>query len=334
MDNWCSDFGVAGFAKPGAGSGAPVGRRRRSQESGYAYLFALLAIIAVLLASTTAMQNLLTSGRRQREEDMIWRGNQIVRAVRLYYHTTGKYPTSLEDLQNGIGAGDIHVLRAAALKDPTNKTDGTWRFIYTNAAGQIIGSVRYATLQQMALMDQNGGQMPVTPPGAQIGVSAASMASASAGNQAAQMPGQPAGAPGLATMSSGAGAAVTSLQPTGPVTGQMLGAFLDGVAGTEDTPSVKVYKGAKTYLQFEFIWNPLEDQAAAIAQGLNTNPSAAPGQPGVPVAPGPGNAPRDKLVRTWAASGARAWLGSGGPRPRLRTLPRSKPLGVMGWTFM
>jgi len=38
-----------------------------------------------------------------------------------------------------------------------NKTDGTWRFIYVNAAGQIIGSIRYATLQQMVLIDQYAG---------------------------------------------------------------------------------------------------------------------------------------------------------------------------------
>ena len=40
------------------------------------------------------------------------------------------------------------------------KDDGAWRFIYVNAAGQIIGSVKYATLQQMAIMDMNGGKIP------------------------------------------------------------------------------------------------------------------------------------------------------------------------------
>ena len=142
------------------------------------------------------MENLLTSGRRQREEDMIWRGNQMVRAVRLYYKIAGKYPTSLEDLQGGVGAGEIHVLRTAAYTNPTNTADGTWRFIYTNAAGQIIGSVRYATLQQMALMDQNGGQLPATAPAGGIGVPVASLASPSTGQAgqtpaSAQTPGQP-----------------------------------------------------------------------------------------------------------------------------------------------
>src|SRR6185437_11796762 len=48
------------------------------------------------------------------------------------------------------------------MKDPMNNQDGAWRFIYTNASGAIIGSVKYGSLQQMALMDMNGGQMPST----------------------------------------------------------------------------------------------------------------------------------------------------------------------------
>ena len=299
---------------------APGDRDRRSQESGYAYLFALLAIIVVTLASTTAMQNMLTAGRRQREEDMIWRGNQIVRAVRLYYHTTGRYPTSLEDLQGGIGAGEIHVLRSVAYRNPTNASDGTWRFIYTNAAGQIIGSVRYASLQQMALMDQNGGQPPVAAQAGQIGVAASSLATPSTdqtgqsqGSQAAQTPGQT----GITATGAAIGpvAAAAQIQPTGPVTGQVLGAFLDGVAGTADTPSVKVYKGGKTYLQWEFIWNPLEDQAAALAQGLGQGQAALPGQPGVPVAPGAGAAPGASPFGFGGLGGAGATGGAPAPAP-------------------
>jgi type II secretory pathway pseudopilin PulG len=275
-------------------NGPPLSDRRRgSQESGYAYLFALLAIIIVTLASTAAMQNMLTSGRRQREDDMLWRGNQVVRAVRLYYHITGRYPTSLDDFQNGVGASEIHVLRTVAYKDPTNTTDGTWRFIYTNAAGQIIGSVRYATLAQMVLMDQNHGLLPVSTQEGQAGVPASSLASPPAGPAGADSQASPQTAQ---TVTSGPGAAATLLQPTGPVTGQVLGAFLDGVAGTSDTPSVKVYKGGKTYLQWEFIWNPLEDQAAALAQGLGQGQALIPGQPGVPVAPGAGGAAEGPFV--------------------------------------
>ena len=56
------------------------------------------------------------------------------------------------------------------------------------------------------------------------------------------------------------------LKPTGPVDGPVLGGFLTGVAATQDTPSQRVYHGGKKYINWEFIWNPLEDAAAAMQQ--------------------------------------------------------------------
>ena len=122
-----------------------------------------------------------TQGRREREEEMIWRGNQWVRAIRIYYHKKGRYPQTAKDLKEGLPG--VHFLRLAAYNDPTNAdtSDDSWRFIYTNAGGQLIGSVRYANLQQMALMDQNGGKLPAVQAGALPGVSASSMASSSIG---------------------------------------------------------------------------------------------------------------------------------------------------------
>jgi hypothetical protein len=284
----------------------------------------------------------------------------------------------------------LHFLRQQ-YKDPTNKSDGAWRFIYVNGAGSIIGSTKYATLQQMQLLDMNGGVMPKIP--GQPGVSASSLAtgpqagdinsgsetgssfsSFSSGgtntnsgnangnggnggngtsqdgsaNNGGQNGGQnggsnittdqsngqnPAGAPssngggdnsqnggqggsqngtqsgaqnpqsptgssmfgpalggqsagglggasGLAGASglSGAGipggaqmnlAALAQLKPTGPVDGPVLGGFLTGVAGKTDAVSIKRYHGAKKLNQFEFIWNPLEDAAAALQNQMS-----------------------------------------------------------------
>ena len=101
---------------------------------------------------------ILTEGRREREDQLIWRGQQYVRAIRLYYRKTGHYPSNLDDLKKGMP--ELHFLRYAAYKDPMKKDDGAWRFIYVNAAGQIIGSTKYATLQQMAILDMNGGKIP------------------------------------------------------------------------------------------------------------------------------------------------------------------------------
>ena len=135
--------------------------RGRSDESGYAYLMALFLVLMVIVGSIVVLSDAATQAQRQREDEMMWRGKQYVRAIKLYYRKTGHYPQNLDDLRKGVA--NVHFLRRA-YKDPMNKNeDGKWRFIYTNATGQIIGSVRYASMQQMAILDLNGGIIPGAP---------------------------------------------------------------------------------------------------------------------------------------------------------------------------
>jgi hypothetical protein len=351
-----------------ARSSAHSSPRRRGQESGYAFLFVLGLILVMIAVSVSVLQMGATIRRRRIEQETIWRGNQYARAIRLYYHKTGHYPQTLDDLVKGMP--DLHFLRQA-YKNPTNSGDGSWRFIYVNANGQIIGSTRYANLQQMALMDANGGQLP-NPQGqpgqpGQPGVPVSTLANASSGansqppqntspvandNSTGSTPagytppdstqhgstqtgstldasgnptqnGQNSGTPNgdnsqnpqsntqnsqnpqnpqnpLNPLNSGANssslnnlgtsqnnmqgltglgqaglavdpatlAAMALLKPTGPVDGPVLGGFLTGVGCIQDTHSQRVYHGAKKYIDWEFIWNPLEDAAAAMQQQL------------------------------------------------------------------
>jgi len=286
--------------------------RKRSEESGYAYLMALFLMTAMIIGSQVVLSNLATQGRRQRETEAIWRGNQYVRATRLYYRKTGHYPQSVDDLQKGLPG--LHFLRIEAYNDPINKDDGAWRLIYVNAAGQIIGSVRYATLQQMALMDLNGGKMPTAQTGLgsasatdqapSTGASSQSSSPQPGSQQAQQTPtlqpsqGISGSAPGtspmggtstlnlgtsLSTSTDQSLNAIAQLKPTGPVDGPVLGGFVTGVASKLDRPSVRVYKGGTTYQQWEFIWNPLEDQARAMQNGLAPQGQQL-GLPGLPIA--------------------------------------------------
>jgi hypothetical protein len=332
-------------------------RRRRNPESGYAFLFALGLILLMIAGSVVVMQKGATIRRREMEQETIWRGNQYARAIRLYYHKTGHYPQTLDDLQKG--APDLHFLRQP-YKNPTNPADGSWRFIYVNAAGQIIGSTRYANLQQMALMDANGGQLPTLQgqPG-QLGQSVASLSDSGSSSQANTPAaiaalGNPNGLPSTSTPSGTSGpdtsgnpppdaqnsqppagqtppnqpgpqnpqnpssspfgvsnlgngqsmlglapgglapgglavdpatlAAMALLKPTGPVDGPVLGGLLTGVACTQDARSLKFYHGGKKYIDWEFIWNPLEDAAAAMQQQLSGASGATGSTIGLPIA--------------------------------------------------
>ncbi|MGA8221490.1 MAG: hypothetical protein WB780_07520 [Candidatus Acidiferrales bacterium] len=308
--------------------------RRHSSQSGYGYLMALFMVLAMLAGTMVFLENALTETARRREEEMIWRGNQYKRAIRLYFHKTGHYPQDIDALEKGLP--QLHFLRHA-YKDPMNTADGSWRYIYVNAAGQIIGSTRYASLQQMALID-NPQLMNQSFP--QLGVSAASLANSSSSSAFGQSPQNsafgnssfggssfgssnssstpggnsppstsppgtsPDGSTGAPTSSStdsfaqSGGSSSTSGQsattaqpgqplgpdgnplqnpillqkPTGPVDGPVLGAFLTGIASTVDQPSKKWFHHAKKYKEWEFIWNPLDDQAAAAQQQATAIP--------------------------------------------------------------
>src|SRR5579871_5015132 len=214
---------------------------RRSQQSGFVYLMALFMVLLMIASSTVVMENMRTQRKRQKEEMEIWRGEQYERAIRTYFRKTGHYPQNLDELEKGLP--NLHFLRYSAYKNPMNANDGTWRFIYVNAAGQLIGSVKYASLQQMALADLNLGtqgtqsNVPGTP--------VSQIAAAQSGQTGNGMQ-PPAGQLGAATSSpaqsgvftaggiGGTGAGVLAQKPTGPVSGPVIGGFLTGVAGTED----------------------------------------------------------------------------------------------------
>jgi hypothetical protein len=175
--------------------------QRRSSQAGYAYLMALGLVLLMIAASLAALSNLRIEAQRQREADMIWRGQQYTRAIRLYFHKTGHYPQTKDDLMKGLP--DLHFLRQE-YKDPMNKSDGSWRYIYINAAGQIIGSVKYANLQQMALLEMGAGRLPgvagLGTPASNAGNSGSSIvafseqtgpAGSSPGGPGASVPGSP-----------------------------------------------------------------------------------------------------------------------------------------------
>jgi len=132
--------------------------RRNRCDDGYAVLLAIFMVATMVLLAAAATPNILTQGRRLREQEAIWRGNQYVRAIRLYYQKNGQYPSNLEDLTKANAAG-VHFLRKA-YKEPMNSSDGSWRLIYVTPAGQLIGSVHYHNLQEMAVASAFAGQLP------------------------------------------------------------------------------------------------------------------------------------------------------------------------------
>jgi hypothetical protein len=262
----------------------------RGGEEGYALLLVVFLTTLLLLATMVAAPSVRTERKREKEEEMIWRGKQYVRAIKLYYRKNGKFPTSLDDLTKPK-TGSLRYLRQA-YKDPMNKEDGSWRLIYVGPAGQLIGSLKPPQTLQL----QGAGQ-PGTPAAA-LGSQGTAQGTAQGTSQSAfgpQGPGTTAGASafgggtsnttagttqGGAFGSSNSGTASTPFSLSSSDSSPIFGGNIIGIGSKIDRKSVAVYEKATNYHLFEFIWDPSKD-VMGIGGAIGT-------QVGTPVPPGQG----------------------------------------------
>ena len=288
------------------------GTARRKSEDGYAVLLAIFLVATMLLFAIAATPNVITEGRRLREQDAIWRGNQYVRAIRIFYQKNGKYPSSLEDLTKANAAG-VRFLRKP-YKDPMNTADGSWRLIYVTPTGQLVGSVHFHNLQEMAVAAAFAGQLPGNVAGlasqlfGQVNVNGgigsqfgATPPLGASTQQGGLQPGQPGGQqPGLGAQSSfGSNLSSTQPAPLEAVDSPVFGGSVIGVASKVKKSSIAIYQGGKTYFDWEFIWNPLMNANGVPGQQIAIPGLNVPSQPGTAPNPaafpgganGPGNPP-------------------------------------------
>ena len=274
-------------------------KARKREQEGYALLLVVFLTTLMLLATIVAAPSVRTERKREQEEEMIWRGKQYVRAIKLYYRKNGRFPTSLDDLTKPK-TGSLRFLRQA-YKDPMNKEDGSWRLIYVGPAGQLIGSLKPPqTLQQ-------GAGQPGTPVAAlagqgttsqsafgssqsSFGSSQSSFGSSQSSFGSSQSAfGQQSGPGATGTTGTAQGnpsapggsdslSNPTSLASTG--TSSIIGGNIIGIGSKIDRKSVIVYEKATNYHLFEFIWDPSKD-VMGIGGATGT-------QVGTPVPPGQG----------------------------------------------
>lgn len=150
-------------------------RRCRGQgttkaPNGYALLLVMFLVALLVITLATARPNLITEDRREKEVEMIWRGKQYVRGIRLYYQKWHHFPTQLDDLYKPKTG--IRFMRQP-YKDPMNTADGTWRIIYAGPNGQIIGSATQPTSPLIPNTNSPNGL-----DGALLGLSSSSLAGA------------------------------------------------------------------------------------------------------------------------------------------------------------
>ena len=151
----------------------------RRSEAGYT-LVALLAMMTVVaLFAMAVAPSVQQQALREREQEAIFRGEQVAEAIKAYYkYRSGvtravgdqALPTSMDQLLEGIpipgGSKNRQILRVSAARDPLT-IEGEWRFILPRSeslvdfqqsimfySGNVLPPVRdpqIAQLQQFAV---------------------------------------------------------------------------------------------------------------------------------------------------------------------------------------
>jgi hypothetical protein len=257
--------------------------------------FLALLVLSMAAAAPTVLSNI----QREREAEMVWRGHQYTRAVRMYYMRLHRFPTALDDLtQPKTG---IRFMRQA-YKDPMNRADGSWRLIYVGPNGQLIGSLMNRSIGLGAQFGQPGA-LPGANSSLSSGIGSSSIGASSFGNSmqgslSSGSTNQNAGNPqsntaGSATQSSPSSAdSDTQNAPESDDSSQphSLGGDMDasntmggniiGVGSKVNRKSFMWYEKAKNYRQFEFIWDPTKDMIVGRApQGIGTPVQGGPNGP-------------------------------------------------------
>lgn len=283
-------------------------RRNQTGQDGYALLLVVLMMALVVISLAVVLPEVLIEGRRQKEEEMIWRGKQYVRGIRLYVRYSQmhggatRFPTSLEDLtKNKVG---IRFMRQA-YKDPVNPVDGSWRLIYVGPNGQLIGSLKARPLGTSTGVGTTGGfgSLFGNPAQSSAGGSAqggssfgsSSFGSSSFGNSSfgnssfgnspggiqATPPAQGAGSTITATPQQGTDASTDQMSTPQSITNsdtptEVIGGNIIGVGSKVNRSSIIWYDKAKNYRQFEFIWDPSKEP---VNGGANAGVVGIPQQP-------------------------------------------------------
>jgi type II secretory pathway pseudopilin PulG len=128
-------------------------------------LVALMAVMTVMaLLALAVAPSLHQQVKRQREEEAIFRGEEVAEAIRRYALITGRLPTSMDQLTDGLPVPGrttkLQILRPVAAKDPLSN-DGTWKLVKSHSQDILEFHRRVMTYNNGFLPDTQYKNLPV-----------------------------------------------------------------------------------------------------------------------------------------------------------------------------
>ena len=244
--------------------------RRSNPQRGYVLLVVLFLLAVLTISLLVASESVVTQIRRDREQEMVHRGQQYVRAIRRYYRKFGRYPAKIEDLEV---SNNIRFLRRR-YKDPMNPS-GEWKILH-------YGEAKNPPLGLFGKPITAGGGLGGTTPGTNTvgGTPAGGLGGSPSGGLGGMSPGGPAASQPQTSNSSDPSSSSTpnaninpGTNPNGPSSQfnsaagpnpTFGGGAIIGVTSLSTKESIKEIAGKNHYNEWEFVYDP---RVEALTQG-------------------------------------------------------------------
>ena len=228
-------------------------------------LLVLVFMVAlVMLAVMAEAPRVAQQVKRDREEEMVHRGVQYSRAIKRFYRKFGRYPMTIEQLQN---TNNVRFLRKQ-YKDPM-VADGKWKLLHP-------GDVKLASAPNVGTPVSAMGANTQQPTGLTNSQSTSGFSLGPTGLSNPQNPSGLAGSnlgTGLSGLSGPNGPTTTSgstTTTTGSANPQIVGGLIIGVASVSQAEGIHAYDDKTHYNEWYFIYDATTDRGATITGPYST----------------------------------------------------------------
>jgi type II secretory pathway pseudopilin PulG len=237
----------------------------RKQEQGYVLLTLLLIMAVMGIVAATLVTDIKFEIQRDREEEMIHRGVQYSRAIRAYYKKFGRYPATIENLEN---TNQMRFLRKR-YKDPMTGKD--FKLLHFGEVKMgMMGMAGGGVIPGASTIGSNGTLTPNNGSNSTLGGNTyPNSGSLGQSSPAQQQTGTNSSQPGDAGTDSQssppAGTNDSGDQSSSDQPAQTFGGLpIVGVASTSKLATIREFDKKKKYSEWSFVYDPNLDRGLLI----------------------------------------------------------------------
>jgi len=230
-----------------------LGRPTNRNQKGYMLLSVMLLVAIMLIALAAEAPRVSQQIKREKEQELVNRGTQYAIAIKKFFHKTGTYPTSLEQLE------DTNHIRFLRKKYPDPMTgEANWKLIHIGEAEIPMPKNNNPGLQGSGNPSLQGSSTP--GPGAQPTPDGRTTLNTNPG-QSGLSGGNSLGSLSTQNISNGLGG-------TGK---QFGGGAIIGVASVSKGTGIKEFNDRANYDEWLFVYDPRLEQASAAAGAVSAS---------------------------------------------------------------